>query len=344
MTPASAPALPIVDIGTDLDGCGRAIDRACREVGFFLVTGHGVDPQLLPELIALSHEFFALPDSEKAQIAMPNGGRAWRGWFPLGGELTSGIPDGKEGIYFGSELAADHPRVIAGTPLHGANLFPARPARLGPVVLEVMRALETVGRRVLEAMASGLGLEHTWFATHLTSDPTVLFRIFRYPPDSDADADPDRDADRDADSDADAGHGDRWGVREHTDYGLVTVLAHDGTPGLQVHTPYGWVDAPPRTDAFVINVGDMLEKLTAGRYRSTPHRVRNASDHDRLSFPLFLDPSWDARVVSLPLDERRCPPAPARRRWDAASPLAWDGSYGDYLTSKVARVFPHLTS
>lgn len=328
MTSAPAPALPVIDIGADLDDCGRAIDRACREVGFFLVTGHGVDPGLLPELIALSHEFFALGESTKAQIAMPRGGRAWRGWFPLGGELTSGIPDGKEGIYFGSELVADDPRVVAGTPLHGANLFPEQPARLGPVVLEVMRALQAVGERVLEAMASGLGLDPSWFAANLTADPTVLFRIFRYPPDPDPDD----------------GHDDRWGVREHTDYGLVTVLAHDGTLGLQVHTPYGWVDAPPRTDAFVINVGDMLEKLTAGRYRSTPHRVRNASDRDRLSFPLFLDPSWDTHVLSLPLDERRSPPAPARRRWDAASPLAWDGSYGDYLTAKVVKVFPDLMS
>lgn len=323
-------ALPIIDIRGDLDDCGRAIDRACREVGFFLVTGHDVETGLLTELIALSHEFFALDDTTKASIEMPRGGRAWRGWFPLGGELTSGIPDRKEGIYFGAELAADHPRVIAGTPLHGANLFPEHPARLGPVVLEVMRQLQRVGERVLAAMASGLGLDPAWFATHLTAEPTVLFRIFRYPP-----HDP-----PETRSTSGGRADDGWGVREHTDYGLVTVLAHDGTPGLQVHTPQGWLEAPPRTDAFVINVGDMLEKLTGGRYRSTPHRVRNAADHDRLSFPLFLDPSWDARVVGLPLDERQSPPA--RRRWDAGDPLAWEGSYGEYLSAKVAKVFPHL--
>jgi len=129
-------------------------------------------------------------------------------------------------------------------------------------------------------------------------------------------------------------------VREHTDYGLVTVLAHDGTDGLEVHTPDGWVGAPTEPERFIVNVGDMLERLTGGRYRSTPHRVRNTSAHDRYSFPLFLDPSWDVEVVPLPLDPMSA--GPGRTRWDGDDPLAWTGTYGEYLTSRVAKVFPAL--
>ncbi len=331
--------IPVVDLAAPLADVGRAIDRACREVGFFCVIGHGVDPALVPTLDRAARDFFARPDADKAHIAMRLGGPAWRGWFPLGGELTSGVPDHKEGLYFGRELPSDDPRVVAATPLHGPNLFPTEPVALRGAVLDAIEALTGVGRRVLAAMAVGLGLAPDWFERNLTADPTVLFRIFRYPPQP-----------RDA--------SDTWGVREHTDYGLITVLAHDGTPGLQVCAPDRsgrpeWLDVPTIEGAFVVNIGDMLEKLTAGRWRSTPHRVRHhgigadgRADHDRLSFPLFLDPSWDATVVPLPLDAATAgaPPARGSARWDASDPLAWTGRYGDYLTAKVAKVFPELFS
>ncbi len=92
------------------------IGTACRECGFFYIAGHGVDESLCRQLEALSRRFFDQSEPEKMQIAMARGGPAWRGYFPLGGELTSGKPDRKEGLYFGAELAADHPAVLAGTP------------------------------------------------------------------------------------------------------------------------------------------------------------------------------------------------------------------------------------
>ena len=124
-----SPLLDPAATATDLDRVGREIDAACRDTGFLLVTGHGIDPALRDDLERLAREFFALPDDVKAQIAMHRGGIAWRGWFPVGAELTSGRPDRKEGVYFGTELPHTDPRVVAGTPLHGPNLFPAEPAR-----------------------------------------------------------------------------------------------------------------------------------------------------------------------------------------------------------------------
>ncbi|HEX6418519.1 MAG TPA: 2OG-Fe(II) oxygenase family protein, partial [Acidimicrobiales bacterium] len=105
--------------------------------------------------------------------------------------------------------------------------------------------------------------------------------------------------------------------------------------------PGGWIGVPAEPDVLVVNLGDMLDRMTEGRYRSTPHRVRNASGADRLSFPFFLDPSWDARCQPMPL--AGSPPADdAARRWDGTSVRAWDGTYGEYLTAKVAKVFPQL--
>ena len=308
----------------DVTAAASAIDRACRRYGFFLVTGHGVPAERLAALDAAARAVFALPDAEKAEIAMVHGGSAWRGWFPEGGELTAGRPDHKEGLYFGAELADDDPRVRAGVPLHGANLFPAGVPELRGVVLDWIDRMTTLGQAVLHGVALGLGLEADWFLRHLTGDPTVLFRIFRYPCRPAGD--------------------DGWGVAEHTDYGLVTVLAHDGSPGLQVHGPSGWLEVDAPAGTFVVNVGDLLARWTRNVYRSTPHRVRYASGAegaDRLSFPFFLDPSWDAEVPSVPLDGSP-PPDDVDSRWDAASVHAWSGTYGDYLTAKVARVFPDL--
>jgi isopenicillin N synthase-like dioxygenase len=129
-------------------------------------------------------------------------------------------------------------------------------------------------------------------------------------------------------------------VGEHTDYGLLTLLAQDANGGLQVHAPYGWVDAPPIPDTFVCNIGDMLDRMTGGSYRSTPHRVRNLSGNERLSFPFFFDPDFSAEVPPLPRAARF--DADGHPRWDGADLRAFTGTYGDYLLGKVGKVFPHL--
>lgn len=322
-------ALPIVDMSpllrpagdAELGALARDIAAACRAHGFFYVVGHGLDPRLLARLDAASREFFALPLATKREIAMERGGRAWRGWFAVGDELTSGVPDLKEGLYFGSELGPEHPRVRAGVPLHGANLFPAQVPALRPAVLAYVDALTRVAHALLRGVARSLELADDYFAAHYTADPTVLFRVFHYPA-----CEPEA-----------AG----WGVGEHTDYGLLTLLAQDEVGGLEVKTRHGWIDAPPIGDALICNLGDMLDRLTGGVYRSTPHRVR-AGARARLSFPFFFDPDFDAVLRPLPghlpvRDDRD-------ERWDRSSVHDFTGRYGDYLLAKVARVFPALAA
>ena len=123
-------------------------------------------------------------------------------------------------------------------------------------------------------------------------------------------------------------------------YARFVALRQDATGGLQVKTPGAWIDAPPIAGSFICNIGDMLDRMTGGLYRSTPHRVSNVSDRARLSFPFFFDPSFDAHVR---------PITPAAEfnddkgeRWDGASVHEFEGTYGAYLLGKVAKVFPEL--
>jgi len=316
--------LPVIDLSAAPDAVARGIAEACRAHGFFYVVGHDVDEALGARLEQLSHRFFALPDTVKSRWAMPLGGRAWRGWFPLGGELTSGRPDWKEGVYLGTELPDDHPRVRAGIPLHGANLIPGDDVLPGfrATILEYMDAVTRLGHRVLEGIARSLDLPADYFAVRYTRDPLILFRIFNYPS-------------RPVPAGVDAQHG----VGEHTDYGLLTLLRQDDVGGLQVRTAGGWIEAPPLPGSFVCNIGDMLDRMTGGLYRSTPHRVRlNTSGRDRLSFPLFFDPDFDARIEPI----RSVATDDHRTRWDGASVHAFEGTYGDYVLAKVGKVFPAL--
>lgn len=320
-------SLPIIDVAPLTAGSAgqqqvaAQFDAACRQSGFFYVIGHGVDARLQHDLQSVAREFFARPTAEKMQIEMSRGGKAWRGYFRVGDELTSGRPDQKEGLYFGQELGADHPLVQAGTPLHGPNLFPEVPLGMRSTVLQYMAALTELGQRLMGGIALGLGLPESYFAEHGTRDPLTLFRIFNYPPPASPEA---------------------WGVGEHTDYGLLTILLQDDVGGLEVKSKSGWIPAPPLPGTFVCNIGDMLDRMTRGVYRSTPHRVRNASGRDRKSFPFFFDPNFfaDVRAINLPSGETA--PDDRGSRWDQSSVHIFQGTYGEYLLGKVGKVFPGL--
>lgn len=320
--------IPVIDISPLTRGSdnGRVvadqIGQACRESGFFYIVGHGVDEGLQQRLEQLSSDFFAQDLDTKLAIAMAKGGRAWRGYFPVGDELTSGKPDIKEGIYFGAELDDEHPLVQAGVPMHGRNLFPTVDPAWRETVLGYLDAMTQLGHTLTMGIALSLGLEATYFSDRYTSDPLILFRIFNYPP-------------------TPSGLEPTWGVGEHTDYGLLTILKQDESGGLQVKSQSRWVEAPPIANSFVCNIGDMLDRMTGGLYRSTPHRVKNISGRDRLSFPFFFDPNFNAEVKPIQL---AMTPAQGDReeRWDHASVHDFQGTYGDYVLNKVSKVFPQL--
>ena len=323
-------AVPVIDVAPLVTGAGdaevpaREIGDACQEQGFFYVVGHGVEEALGRHLEALSRRFFTQDPEIKLRIRMELGGWAWRGYFPVGEELTSGRPDVKEGLYFGEELSEDDPRVRAGRPLHGPNLFPDIPG-FRETVLAYMAALTHLGHAIMKGVSLSLGLPPSYFAERYTGHPLTLFRIFHYPPVPSAPE-----------------GGERWGVGEHTDYGVLTILRQDEVGGLQVKSRGRWIDAPPVPGSFVCNIGDMLDRMTRGLYRSTPHRVLNASGRGRLSFPFFFDPDFEARIEPVDLSGAPAPPDDREERWDRVSVHEFQGTYGDYILGKVSKVFPDL--
>ncbi len=331
--------IPIIDISALVKGTGNyptqtvsdrytvaaQIGQACRECGFFYIVGHGVDEGLQQRLEQLSRQFFAQDLATKLEIRMALGGRAWRGYFPVGDELTSGKPDLKEGIYFGAELGDDHPLVKAGIPMHGSNLFPSKIPQFRQTVLDYIAAMTQLGHTLMAGIALSLGLGESYFADRYTSDPLVLFRIFNYPPNPSPP------------------NGEQsWGVGEHTDYGILTILKQDESGGLQVKSKSRWIAAPPVPDSFVCNIGDMLDRMTGGLYRSTPHRLKNLAQRDRLSFPFFFDPNFDAEVRPIELVGSGVVNDNKDERWDQASVHEFRGTYGNYVLSKVSKVFPEL--
>jgi len=315
---ADSPSIPIIDLSAERHETAARIGQACREYGFFYVINHNVDERLQQQLEDISRRFFAQDLQSKLEIRMSRGGKAWRGYFPVGGELTSGKPDLKEGIYFGAELTEEHPLVTTGTPLHGPNLFPTNMPQLGELVLEYMASMTRLGHTLMRSISLSLGLDESYFADHYTSDPLILFRIFNYPTSLEP----------------------QLGVGEHTDYGLLTILRQDMSGGLEVKAKSQWLNVPPIANSFVCNVGDMLDRLTRGHYLSAPHRVHNLAGLDRLSFAFFFDPNFSSEVKPLPVElEVR---DNKKDRWDKASVHEFQGTYGDYLLAKVSRVFPQL--
>lgn len=333
--------IPVIDIAplfneglhSELgEECVRRIGDACRTAGFFYVVNHNVPATLLDQLDKASEAFFAEPPAVKAEIAMAKAGKSWRGWFPVGNEMTSGVPDQKEGVYFGAELPAADPR-----PMHGPNLFPTSVPELKPAVLAYMEACTSLGQVLVRAIASSLHLDAAHFGAQF-EDPLTLFRIFNYPP-----------------HDPKFGP-DSAGVGEHTDYGYITILQQDQSGGLQVRGKQGeWVEAPPINGALLINLGDALEHNTAGLIRATPHRVlqRVGATRGRRSFPFFFDPSFDAKMKSVwqhltPDLQKQAAESQARNkssgvlRWDGEQPEEFQGTYGEYLLLKVSKVFPQL--
>ena len=240
----------------------------------------------------------------------------------MGAELTAGDPDLKEGLYFGEELSAQDPRVKSGTPLHGANLFPDIEG-FADIVLEYFEQMNALGKLLMRGIAISLKLKPEFFEEQFMINPLKLFRIFHYP--------------------ATVKESQKlWGVGEHTDYGVLTILKQDAIGGLQVYTKDQWIDAPYIEDTFICNIGDMLDLMTSGYYRSTPHRVLKPSEQGRLSFPFFYDLDFDCYPKRLDLKHLGHSEPKEYRRWDQSVLQAVSGSYGEYLVNKVSKVFPEL--
>ncbi|PTB35341.1 hypothetical protein M441DRAFT_62822 [Trichoderma asperellum CBS 433.97] len=312
----------------------QAIYDAVSSWGFFLLTNTPVTQNQQTALLNSAKQFFDLPMEKKVALDVANGGVAWRGYMPLGGEYTHGRQDWKEGFYVGPEHEDDH--ALTGMPLHGRNQFPD--ADLPSMRNDVLKYLEQVselGKMLTEVLSLGLKLEKNELRrAWLEPEPILLFRCFKYSPLLEA-----------TESQS---LKESFGIGEHTDFGYLTILKVD-SPGLQILSPSDeWVDVPVIENAFIVNVGDMLDQLTHGRFRSRPHRVQRPKSVSppRYSFPLFFDFAWNTKMQRLSLDH--LPPLTAeeqelaRKRWANTSFRKVEGTWAQYLAKKVQKVFPDL--
>ena len=256
---------------------------AAHDIGFFYLIGHGVEAALLRDVLDAAKQFFALPEADKLAIEMIHSPH-FRGYNRVAAERTGGTPDWREQIDIGPERVA-LPRAAGSPPwarLRGPNQWPAALPQLRTVVTRWQSASMQVLTRILRAFSLALGQPADALEPLYGDDPHYLIKLIRYPG-------------RDATA-ADQG------VGAHKDAGLITLLLQDDRGGLQVETPRGWIDVPPRPGTFVINIGELLELASDGFLRATMHRVVTPpAGIQRLSAAFFLGARLDAVVPRLVL-------------------------------------------
>lgn len=286
--------------------------------GVFYCVNHGVQESVQDGLVKCAKDFFSLPLEEKMQISVLKGGLKWRGYVPFGAEGTHGNQDNKEGLY----LSFDHsPEHFGGAPLHGENQYPSQVPKMKEFLLQYLHQVRDLGQRIMDGLSLSLGLDHNYLRANFTEvpEPIVLFRMWSYPP-----------------------SGER-GIGEHSDYGFITILKQEA-PGLffQHPTTKQWVHVAPVPNSFVVNCGDMLDRISDGRFKSAYHYVQNSDPtKNRLSFPFFFDPSWNSSIRMLPLPPFTEDPE-KDIRWSKTSFLSATGKWYQYLAKKVQRIFPEL--
>ena len=283
-------APPLIDLGaSNLAGASgrdtivRGIRNAATQTGLFLICNHGVPDALIADHFALARSFFALDIREKLEIDVDSS-NCFRGYEPFGSQTIDAAWPGdlKEGFIMGPDLAPDHPHVVARYPNTGANLWPRRPVAFRANMERYVEAMNGLGRRIASLLARSLDLPSDYFDAPL-HDPLTYSQLFHYPS-------------------VPGQRENHFGAAPHLDWGFITILLLDDVGGLDVFVPDGtWVPVPPVAGTFVIILGEMIVRLTNGRYRSAPHRVRtNASGRSRYSMPTFFDPPYDYRVECVP--------------------------------------------
>jgi isopenicillin N synthase-like dioxygenase len=276
----TVPLLDWQDHARDPAAFAAQLGSTCRTTGFFLLQGHGIDPKLITQVFAQAQGFFAQAPAAKRPLSIATNPHN-RGWASMGSESlddTSDQTDRKEAFNIGLDLSPDDPRVLAGEPFRGVNLWPDLPG-FRDTMLDYYNAAWALGMALLRPVARDLSLPEGFFAPHFTA-PMATLRLLSYP--------------------AASGAAGEIGAGAHTDYGALTLLLTDGAPGLQVRPRGGdWQDVPHVPGAFIVNIGDCLMRWTNDLYVSTPHRVL-PPPRPRLSVAFFLDPDPDARITALP--------------------------------------------
>jgi isopenicillin N synthase-like dioxygenase len=277
--------IPVVDVaplmapGADVSGVIDEIARACTDVGFMYIRNHGVQKGVLDKLIAQSGSFFSLPTAAKMDVSVESSPQ-FRGYLPL--EYNG--DEGEKGKNLQEGFMVMHDRPKDSFQMHGPNQWPVQLPALRPAMLEYFEAMEALAAPLLRGFSMALGLAPNRFdAWH--RDPMSVLKLNHYPPQEITD------------------ESDLIGVGGHCDGGSFTILWQDSQGGLEVMNKRGdWVGVPPIDGTFVINIANLLQRWTNGRFASTEHRVINRFGKDRYSIAFFVYPGA-ATVVSPLVDQ-----------------------------------------
>ena len=282
--------IPIIDISPlvgphdnpkSVRKTAKAIRNACKNIGFFYVKNHQIPQNHLDAVILVMQEFFNLPEEEKMKIHIGNSD-VFRGYTPLGKELTNAKYDWHECVDFGLDLEPNHPEVIAGNQLLGPNQWPENQPNFRKALERHWDLMILLGRRITEGLAMSLGFDKKKFARFMNKSHSFM-RISNYPPYG---------------KDQEENVGD--GIGAHIDYGFLTILLQDNIGGLEVkNADNEWVSAPMIPGTFLINIGHMIQRWTNDYYKATVHRVIPPKHETRCSLPFFFEPNFDAIVVPL---------------------------------------------
>jgi isopenicillin N synthase-like dioxygenase len=275
------PTLDIRRYDTDRDAFVAELGAAYREFGFAGIRGHGISQQLIDDAYDAFVRFFSLPEDVKKQYHIPGSGGA-RGYTPFGVETAKGATyfDLKEFWHVGREIRdAKYAEVMP------PNVWPSEVVEFRARALALYDALDALGSRVLCALALHIGLPEHFFADKTNNGNSIL-RPIHYPPIT-----------------ADDIPNVRAGA--HEDINFITLLVGASAAGLEVKSQRGeWVPFTSDADTIVVNIGDMLQRLTNHVYPSTTHRVVNppgeAARKPRYSTPFFLHPNPDFLIDVLP--------------------------------------------
>ncbi|MET8956029.1 isopenicillin N synthase family dioxygenase [Streptomyces sp. NPDC004393] len=293
---------PLVTADPDPEELRLTVERigeACRDVGFFYITDHGISEADSRALFGAAQEFFALPLEEKMRIRLGIT-EQFRGYVPLGGEVTAGKTDWHECLDLQPESGRQASTIAAAAAARRADVHPLDDPGQWPPALPsfretVMRAwdqLYGLSARIAAGMALSLGVDEHYFAPYHGVELSDL-RMVHYPPYNETVG---RTAPEElAMEEVESGFG------AHVDYGFLAVLQQDEVGGLEVLNAEGaWIPAPHIPGTFLVNIGQMMQRWTNDRYRATWHRVQLPGAVDRYSIPFFFEPAYDA-VIS-PLD------------------------------------------
>ncbi len=274
--------LPVLSLADNANDFSQAIGESFKTFGFAMVKDHGIDADLIAKAWDLTAQFFALPEAEKRSYFDPAISGA-RGYTPFGTEIAKGakLHDLKEFWHVGRDVAPDSPLASSMPP----NVWPARPAGFQKLFEELYRQFDATGAVILSRIATYLGLDEHWFDWGIGEGNSVM-RLLHYPP-------------------LNLTEGDAIRAGAHGDINLITLLLGAEEAGLELLTREGnWISASPPPGALVVNVGDMLERLTNHVLPSTVHRVRNPdaarAAFARYSMPFFLHLRSDFPFVTLP--------------------------------------------